>query len=122
MFNAGMDGCPSVRIAALAASPPDVYGPTDGKAKSLGMPIAAGCASDSSGLTASAGSCGSGWGHAADAVIHEGQMFITAQSGVCCRVKLSCLAWCKPRIARQMRLNRVATGSGDVGDGNALLV
>ena len=33
MFNAGMDGCPSVRIAALAASPPDVYGPTDSSLK-----------------------------------------------------------------------------------------
>ena len=33
MFNAGMDGCPSVRIAALAASPPDIYGPTDNSLK-----------------------------------------------------------------------------------------
>lgn len=33
MFNAGMDGCPSVTIAAMAASHPDIYGPTDSSLK-----------------------------------------------------------------------------------------
>ena len=55
-------------------------------------------------------------------VIQLEQMVITEQSGVSRRVQLSSLAWRKARIALQVHLNRMAAGSSDVGNGNALLV